>query len=800
MLKRLPSWAAAATAAEAAAVALFLAIVRQSAGFTIVDHSLRLSRPFLIPFLGLAAAVFTGLIVFLIAQARREADAFASPYDERLKQGALAAAPLLAFFLSPFILADYLDRFDLRLRLVLLAAFVVISVLYLKISDWKSQTPKRTLLPQSVWRKFVALPVKRRLLLLGGGAFLVYAACAFLIVREGVTFTGDEPYYLLNSHSLVYDRDVNLYNNYNHRDYFHFYSQKENPHLRLFPYTREGKKGIGYLYPINLPGVSVLMVPFYALSQAVEEGFWRTFILKGSLIIWAVLLGLQVYLLARDLWKREGLAIGLWAVYGFSAPVLFYAIHLYPEIPIALFSVYVFRMARSGRGLRPRRLVFMGLLLGTFFWFGLKYNLVFWPLLAVAVYHLWRSQPRRGDILWLAAPALLGAGVFYFAVWSIYGTLSPFAVYEGSISAAQSKAIAQSFLDLPHIARVETFLDYFLDQRDGLLLYAPFYLFAALGLVEMLRKARKDLVALLLIGGPFVLNYAFFTHRQGTCPQARVLTPISWIGALAVGYFLARRGRDIFRWLFGLAAAAGFGIAGLLVAFPSFLYQPTTHEYTRRAGDLFLHLSNIRLFLPRLLPSFIRGDNGGYLPDIIWPVLVVLFIGAFVLFGKTRQAPFHRTFHFAATAVLLGGSIFLWVLHPRTALSESRAVEYPNRAALGFYMGPLGPGVAERGEGRLYFHFAGTYRIFFASRTPLKIIRLRLGSEKGAFSARLMLFDRPLDVVRTNGEFRHFIFQPPTSYGWRGFHLYEIRLALIHESGEFMPETPYLVQITPWDR
>ncbi len=121
------------------------------------------------------------------------------------------------------------------------------------------------------------------------------------------------------------------------------------------------------------------MVPFYALAQTFGDSWIRTFIIRGSLIIWAVLLGLQIYLLARDLWKREGLALGLWALYGFSAPVLFYAIHIYPEIPIALFSTYIYRLARKGGPLSTRRLLGMGLLLGSFFWFGLKYNMIFWP-------------------------------------------------------------------------------------------------------------------------------------------------------------------------------------------------------------------------------------------------------------------------------------------------------------------------------------------------------------------------------------------------------------------------------------
>ncbi len=57
-----------------------------------------------------------------------------------------------------------------------------------------------------------------------------------------MTFSGDEPNYLLTTHSLLADRDINLENNYRNRDYFHFYDEKENPNLRMNPYARAGSK------------------------------------------------------------------------------------------------------------------------------------------------------------------------------------------------------------------------------------------------------------------------------------------------------------------------------------------------------------------------------------------------------------------------------------------------------------------------------------------------------------------------------------------------------------------------------
>jgi hypothetical protein len=541
------------------------------------------------------------------------------------------------------------------------------------------------------------------------------------------------------------------------------------------------------------------MVPFYALAQQFGDSWIRAFIIRGSLIIWAVLLGLQLYLLARDLWKREGLALGLWVLYGFSAPVLFYAIHIYPEIPIALFSTYIYRLARRGGPLSTRRLLGMGLLLGSFFWFGLKYNLIFWPLLAVCVYYLWKSEPRHARILWLAVPALAGLGLFYLAVWDMFGTLSPFAVYNGAVDAKQSQAILQAFLDLPHAARVDSFFDYFLDQRDGLLPYAPFYAFAFLGIIGMIKRARRELIGLLLIAAPFVLNYAFFTHRQGYCPPGRVLAPISWIGAVVVGYFLAQNGRRIFNWLFGLAAAAGFAFSGILLTHPSFLYQTTTHDNAQRAADLFIHLSNIKLFLPPFLPSFIKieGGNSGYAPNLLWIGAIVVFIAAYALFGSKRGASLPRVFHFAMAAVLLGAAIFLWVLHPRPVLFSTWRAHYASGEELGFYMRPAGSGIVARGEGELYLHFAKPYPIIFASRDPLRRIKLKVGSEKGEHSARLTFFDKPLDVVPTSREFRLLQFEPRAAYRWRGFYVYELDIDLRHSSDEFMLDAPYLLKITP---
>jgi hypothetical protein len=797
---------------EALGLACYALLFLQSGTATVLSYGLKLGGARLALFLGLAAGFFFILREGAPLLAAREAKAFGAGFEERLRQNVVAAVPLLFLILSPSLNANYLTRNDLRTRLGLLGVFVAAAVLYLKIRDllpYLKATDRGTL--RALRARWDGLTLRRRLLVLFIAAFLVYNAGALILVQEGITFSGDEPNYLLTTHSLLYDKDINLANNYANQDYFRFYSKADNPRLRLGIYGRYGKKGKDYIYPINLPGISVLMLPWYWLSQ-LFAGKALTFILKGSLAIWAVLLGLQIYLLARDLWKREGLALGLWLFYSFSAPVFFYALHLYPEIPIALFSVYVYRKVISGAPLSRPRLLFMGFLLGTFAWFGLKYNFILGPLVLVALYHLWKSQRPRSKLLLFLVFPVLGTALFYYFVYTLYGTFSPFAVYEGIISADRTQALKAAWLAYPLWARTDSLFDYFLDQRDGLLLYAPFYFLMFAGAVEAFRKSKKELAALLFIALPFLLNYAFFTHRQGYCPQGRVLAPISWIGAILVGHFLAANKNRIFAAFTRLAAGATAAVTVFLLAHPSALYQSTTHEITQRPGELFLWLSSLKIFLPFLLPSFIKIDNRDYLPNYLWIAGMLLFAVLYaVVRGRTGPAagPAATTGLSATTrskariapvCALLAAAFILWVYYPRAVLYPSVPLAYADQQKLGFYLFPTGGDVVAKNQGELYLHADREYKIFFAARRKLPSIKLVFGSAAGTHDVVLRQFDLPLFKGRTDHERKEIVFTPAAAFPLRDLFIYEVVIDFKKLSGENLKVDPYLLQIIPGPR
>jgi hypothetical protein len=791
MKRPLPPLILASLFPAAAGLALYLLTWTQSGRFTILDHGFRFDP---VLFLGLTILCAFGLALLWIGAARLESGPDRTRLPNSIKSGLVSWFPLLFLLLAPILLNDYMDRYDLRRRLFTLGLAVLAALIYLKAVDLAPALKGLTGRLKRWEAKFAAFPIRKKLVLLFLAAFLIYNLATLALLLQGMTFSGDEPNYLMTTHSLYKDGDINLANNYARKDYFHFYSRKDNPRLKLGIYARYGKKGQDYIFPINLPGLSVLILPRYALSRLFEGGM-RTYIIKGSLAFWAALLGLQVYLLILRLGRNERRSLAVWFLYSFTAPVLFYATHLYPEVFIAFCSVLIYRRLTDDRPLSTRTALALGFLLSTFLWFGVKYNFLFGPLLVFGVYHIFRrNRDWRRAAAFAAFPAL-SLLLFAFFVWTLYGTFSPFAVYEGVLTAEQAQSLRKSLLALPVLQRVETFFDFFLDQRDGLLLYAPFAAFALLGAIEMFRRRRRDLYWLLFLTLPFLLNYAFFTHRQGASPQARVLMPFSWAGALLIGYFLAYNVNKLFAYLFKAAALASLALAGLLLAHPPFLYQPTTHEFTDRASDLFVYLSNVRFLLPGVLPSFIKIKNIGYWPNYAWILGLALFV---VWYARAKKGGALRpAFHRTAALVFLGASVILWCLHPRTVPYGATTVNYTPQTSLGFYAFPWGRGVVLKNDGTLYLHEAKEYTILFGARKKLGAIKLSFGNDKGDYAVEARFFDLPLLEERTSSAKKEIVFNPPASYPYRNLGLYLIKLRLRHLSEESMQLDPYPFRIVP---
>ena len=772
----------------AVGLSLFITIYKNASSFTIAAHSLR-------PSLLLFFLFFVGCLVLLVISWRSIAKA-----EENTWENFFAYLPFGFSLLSPLLLCFYLTSDDLKIRLNLLLGSMIVGFVSIKLTHWYRRGRLR-----DFWEKnlscFANISLKKKLLILFLVAFLVYHLCAIGFVSKGLAYSGDEPYYLMTTHSLYQDGDINLAKNYTDFDYFHFYPKELYPELRLRAYARFGKKGADYVWPINQPGVSVLMLPYYWLSQQFQ-GRTLIYIIKVSLSIWAVLLGLQIYLFAREFWKNEKVPLLLWFLYSFSAPILFYAIHLYPEVPIALFSVYVFRKVRLAKKISLANIFFLGFLLALFPWLGLKYNMVLWPLLIVSVYFLIKNHKAKWKILAFLAFPVVSVVLFAFYTKELYGTFYPMAIYEGVLTAERMQAFREMVMKIPVMLRIDSFLDYFLDQRDGLLLYSPIYFFIFLGGVEAFRRSKKDLFALLFISLPFLLNYAFFSHRQGNSPQGRVLTNISWIAAIFIGYFLVHNRKKLYSFLFWLSAMIGVVFVALLLQNPHFLYQPTTHEFTFRGGELFVYLSNLHFYLPDLLPSFIKVNNLRYVPNYIWLAFILVFIAGYMWKKDDPQKKMikaSRPFLPPLLTICGLGVFFLWfVLFPRTSLLFPAKAAYSSGERISYY--DLGRHVQMKDSEPGRFTITKddhTLDLHFTSWRKIENLKIEFGSSKGEYQVNLRFFDQELFSGIVSQEMKMLVKSSPPQYRFKNTNLYRLSIAIKNLSDISTAENPFLLILQP---
>jgi hypothetical protein len=776
----------------AGGLALFLLLRNQAASLTIKNHAF---RPAAGPLLLAAALIFVLLLGLwaLVSQIWTKNSRLS--YKEALALDLPTYFPIAFFLLAPLALGHYLTRDDLMERLGLLAASIVLAVLYLKAVRVVQADRQGKSNWGAIVDRFIGWPTGRKIAALSFLALLAFNGGAVLLGEKGVSFGGDEPHYLIISHSLLQDGDLDLENNYKNKDYSAYMPSEVPLREHTIPDRRPG-----HVYSFHSPGVSLLLLPFYALGLALGKGA-LIFLIRFAMSLGGAALGIQIYLYARKAWGREKLALGLWLLASLTTPVFFYSLHVYPEIFVAAAGLYVFRRLRFAPVLKSGDYMFLGLLAASFVWFhALKYAFIQAPLLLYAVVRVWKHEDRAKRLPRLAAlliPAGLCAALYFAFQYVLYGSLNPTSVsWQGSMDGRQTLGfIKDLFTGIPFRFRWETLAGYFLDQRDGLLLYAPVYVFAFCGVATMFRKKAGEAAWLLFLFFPYVLVSAFLTQRAGYAPQARPLVAVIWVPVLFLGSFIAEGRKHVFRYLFNAAAGMSLLLTWLLLRNPFALYQETTSGVTERAGSLFITLSNLHLYLPDILPSFLKIDEKGWIPNIIWIGALAVFVAAFAL---TRPADKRLSFrgHFAAAAGLLAGFFILYVIFPRPVLMSPRSVEFPGGERWTFYS--LSRLARMNGPARFdILQDNRDYNFYFATDAELDGLEVEFGSSHGDYRLRLAMADAPAFTVATNREVMCRMIESPPAYRWKRLYLYRISMNLQNESNADTGLTPYIFALRP---
>lgn len=398
-------------------------------------------------------------------------------------------------------------------------------------------------------------------------AAAIIAAVALFAFGQlrSVVPNGDEPHYLVATQSLMGDRDLKVANNYAAGDYLQYFAGRLQPHYLQ-------RSAAGEIYSIHSPGVSVIVLPAFAIAGYL-----------GAVLTMIAISALAAALTWTVAWRVSSNAAAAWtgviAVF-LTAPMLFQSFTIYPDSAGALMVIgavwLIVRLLDADDPGQPTLLVTGGGL-ALLPWLHTRFAILA-ASLGVAVIALLarrRLRPTR-MAAFLTVPAVAAAAWFsYF--WIIWGTPSPFAPYGRDMESSVS-----------YIARGLAGL--FFDQQHGVIATAPIFAIALIGMWRLTRERRALAVVLLCTAIPYVVAVSTYA--------------MWWGGTSAPGRFVA----------------AVLPLAAVLIALAWVSYPRL------RTAMLLLLIISVMLVMPRLTEEdgrFVFNSRNAFDPTIEWLVHAV---------------------------------------------------------------------------------------------------------------------------------------------------------------------------------
>jgi len=389
----------------------------------------------------------------------------------------------------------------------------------------------------------------RELLLCAAALFaLLSVAYAFSIdirASRGASITGDEPFYLLTTQSLLADGDLDIQNQFDAKSYKSFFDHADDLWYQSLP-TPDGR----LLSPHN-PGLSVLVIPGFLFGGLIGT--------QVQLLLMAAAAMSLAFVLADRLTGHRFVCWAATLGVGLTATSFIYSTEIYPEFPAAL-ALVVALLVATRRG-KPGLLDALGLAaaLTAMCWLGSKYAALVVP---VAVYFLFRAD-RRGQIALVAAGSI-SAALFAWSHLHIYGGLTPYGV--NAVYAQWNTAEILS----GHIGFSERYYriwGLFVDRRFGIGRWAPLLLAAAPALALLVMRTWEQRLLLVLIAIQLLIaTFVAITMMGWWFPGRTLLTVLPlFVVPLALLIGRASTAMRVFVALLGagtLAFTAGLAHAG----------------------------------------------------------------------------------------------------------------------------------------------------------------------------------------------------------------------------------------------
>lgn len=297
---------------------------------------------------------------------------------------------------------------------------------------------------------------------------------------------GDEPHYLLLTHSLAYDLETDLANNYSQQDSLAFMGRALEPQLG----DPVGSNGEMYSrHNVLLP---LALAPVYRLAG-----------LAGVLVVMAALAAALV-------WATLGLAMAyrlldpvgtLWAysILAFSAPLVLYSYQVWVEVPAALLTVLALTQIRrmaDEKSYTWTTLVRIGLPILALPYLKIRFVLLAGSLVLLASWYAGGTKARRRTALLLATLGGVTVSILLFNRLFFQNPLKYHDI-DGLRAYAQSP-----------LTYLQGFLGLFYDCAFGLFAFAPIWFLILPAALLMWSRHRRVFTDSLLILIPYLMLLA----------------------------------------------------------------------------------------------------------------------------------------------------------------------------------------------------------------------------------------------------------------------------------------------------
>lgn len=475
----------------------------------------------------------------------------------------------------PFFKPVKLVRFDIIIWIAVLLIFA-----YRSVGDTMLQKVK------AVYGSFIN--GKTALIILLVSAF-IFALAFDIQFKRSWTTTGDEPHYLIASHSLIHDGDLDLKNDYDNRVFEKF--------SKFDVSDRHITKVEGKERPFHAPALSIILTPFYETAGVMGV---RLFIN----IIFCVFL-IYLYRVLLLLTKNRNIAFWVTLAPAFSLPLVVYSNQIFPEIfgallsTISLYYLLKYRDAAEEDIPLPHIFIYSSML-SLMPWLHMRFIVLLLPMYALPYIVLYKKSIKT--MLLYNVPFVISGSAL-----AVFNTI----VYSNFLGPATSETLFSSNF-------FEGMFGLFFDREFGILIYSPFYALAFLGIYHMARSERKVLVILPAVYFLYFLVIATYHHwYTGWAPVGRYV--ILWLPALVISaaYALHRNFNVYKAVFFGIFLFYSICVSVNMMMFPSLNFNEWSAN-TNNYNLLLSAASNFRINFNNLFPAIRYWENDSLLLLVIW--------------------------------------------------------------------------------------------------------------------------------------------------------------------------------------